>query len=80
MVAFAGWEMPVQYDGPIAEHLAVRATAGAFDVSHMGQIEMSGPGALELLGALSSNDVGGSRSGAPSTRCCCARTAACSTT
>ncbi len=58
MVAFAGWEMPVQYDGPIAEHLAVRATAGIFDVSHMGQIEVSGPGALELMALVSSNDVG----------------------
>jgi aminomethyltransferase len=58
MVAFAGWEMPVQYDGPIAEHLAVRATVGVFDVSHMGQIEVSGPGALDLLALVSSNDVG----------------------
>jgi aminomethyltransferase len=58
MVAFAGWEMPVQYGGPIAEHLAVRATAGIFDVSHMGQIEVSGPGALELMALVSSNDVG----------------------
>ena len=58
MVAFAGWEMPVQYDGPIAEHLAVRATAGVFDVSHMGQIEVSGSGALELIALVSSNDVG----------------------
>jgi aminomethyltransferase len=57
MVAFAGWEMPVQYDGPVAEHLAVRATAGIFDVSHMGQIEVSGPGSLELLALVSSNDV-----------------------
>jgi aminomethyltransferase len=57
MVAFAGWEMPLRYDGVIAEHLAVRSSVGAFDVSHMGQIETSGPGALELLALLCSNDV-----------------------
>jgi aminomethyltransferase len=57
MVPFAGWEMPVRYDGVIAEHLAVRSAVGAFDVSHMGQIETSGPGALELLSHLCTNDV-----------------------
>jgi aminomethyltransferase len=57
MVPYAGWEMPVRYDGVIAEHLAVRATAGIFDVSHMGQIETTGPAALELLEALCTNDV-----------------------
>src|SRR4051794_41941000 len=44
LVPFAGWEMPVQYaDGIRAEHVAVRTTAGVFDVSHMGQIETTGP-------------------------------------
>ena len=58
MGPFAGWEMPLQYaDGVIAEHRATRATAGAFDVSHMGEIETSGPGALALLERLSSNDI-----------------------
>ena len=57
MVAYAGWEMPVRYDGVIAEHLAVRSAVGAFDVSHMGEIETTGPGALELLMLLCSNDV-----------------------
>jgi aminomethyltransferase len=57
MVPFAGWEMPVQYDGVISEHLAVRNAVGIFDVSHMGQIETRGPAALELLQQLSSNDV-----------------------
>jgi aminomethyltransferase len=57
MVAYAGWEMPVRYDGVIAEHLAVRTAVGAFDVSHMGQIETTGPGALELLAHLCSNDI-----------------------
>ena len=58
MAPFAGWEMPIQYDGPIGEHLAVRSTAGVFDVSHMGQIETSGAGALALLERVSTNDVG----------------------
>ncbi len=57
MVAYAGWEMPVRYDSVSAEHLAVRAAAGAFDVSHMGQIETTGPQALALLALLCSNDV-----------------------
>jgi aminomethyltransferase len=58
MVPFAGWEMPVQYEGVIAEHLAVRSACGVFDVSHMGEIETEGPGALDLLQRLLSNDVG----------------------
>jgi aminomethyltransferase len=58
MVDFAGWEMPVEYgDGLVAEHLAVRQSAGIFDVSHMGQIETSGPQATELLQLLLSGDV-----------------------
>ncbi len=57
LVPFAGCEMPVQYDGVIAEHRAVRTDAGVFDVSHMGEIEVEGPTALELLQALLSNDV-----------------------
>jgi len=57
MVDFAGWEMPVQYEGVRAEHMAVRQAAGIFDVSHMGEIETSGPQALELLQRLLSNDV-----------------------
>jgi glycine cleavage system T protein (aminomethyltransferase) len=57
MVPFAGWEMPVQYGGIREEHLAVRRAAGVFDVSHMGQIECSGPQAADLLQRLISNDV-----------------------
>jgi aminomethyltransferase len=57
MCPFAGWEMPLRYDGVIAEHLAVRAAAGAFDVSHMGQIETSGPDAQALLASICSNDI-----------------------
>jgi glycine cleavage system T protein (aminomethyltransferase) len=57
MVPFAGWEMPVQYEGVIPEHLAVRTRAGAFDVSHMGQIHVEGPGAATFLQSMLSNDV-----------------------
>jgi aminomethyltransferase len=57
LVDFAGWEMPVQYAGVIAEHEAVRTAAGIFDVSHMGEIEFKGPGALETANALITNDL-----------------------
>ncbi|MCE9673921.1 glycine cleavage system aminomethyltransferase GcvT [Myxococcus stipitatus] len=57
MVDFAGWDMPVQYTSLIAEHEAVRTAVGLFDVSHMGEIEFSGPGALETVNALISNDL-----------------------
>jgi aminomethyltransferase len=57
LVPFAGWEMPVQYEGVRPEHLAVRESCGVFDVSHMGEIETSGPQAEALLQRLLSNDV-----------------------
>jgi aminomethyltransferase len=57
LVEFAGWELPVQYEGVRQEHMAVRERAGVFDVSHMGEIETAGPRALELLQRLLSNDV-----------------------
>ncbi len=57
MVPFAGWELPVQYEGVIPEHRAVREDCGAFDVSHMGEIEIEGPSARELLQSLLSNDL-----------------------
>ena len=57
LVPFAGWEMPVQYEGIRQEHVAVRTSAGMFDVSHMGEIETTGPQAEELLQRLLSNDV-----------------------
>src|SRR5215213_9677301 len=57
LVPFAGWEMPVQYEGIRAEHQAVRGHAGIFDVSHMGEIETSGPGAEAFLQRVLSNDV-----------------------
>jgi aminomethyltransferase len=57
MVPFAGWEMPVQYEGVIPEHKAVRQDAGVFDVSHMGELEIEGPTARDLLQQTLSNDV-----------------------
>jgi aminomethyltransferase len=57
LVPFAGWEMPVQYEGVIPEHRAVRTDCGVFDVSHMGEIEVEGPRAYELLQSLLSNDL-----------------------
>ena len=57
LVPFAGWEMPVQYEGIRQEHVAVRTAAGMFDVSHMGEIETSGPRAEEFLQQVLSNDV-----------------------
>jgi aminomethyltransferase len=57
LVPFAGWEMPVQYEGVIQEHRAVRTDAGVFDVSHMGEVEVEGPRAAELLQGLLSNDL-----------------------
>ncbi len=56
-VDFAGWEMPVQFEGVIAEHQAVRSECGVFDVSHLGRFQLSGPGATDLLQALLCNDV-----------------------
>ena len=57
LVPFAGWEMPVQYEGVIPEHRAVRTDAGVFDVSHMGQLHVEGPSAHALLQSLLSNDL-----------------------
>jgi aminomethyltransferase len=57
MVPFAGWELPVQYEGVIPEHRAVRADCGVFDVSHMGQLEVEGPRAHEFLQSLLANDL-----------------------
>jgi aminomethyltransferase len=57
MVEFGGWEMPVQYSGIIEEHRAVRTRAGLFDVSHMGEFRIEGPGALDFLQYLVPNNV-----------------------
>ena len=57
LVDFAGWEMPVQYRSILEEHKAVRRAAGLFDVSHMGEVDVQGPGALAFLNGLVTNDV-----------------------
>src|SRR5262245_13129347 len=57
MVNFGGWDMPVEYSGIVAEHVAVRTRAGLFDVSHMGQIEIAGNDALAAVQRISSNDA-----------------------
>ena len=71
LVDFAGWEMPVEYDGIRAEHLRVRSACGVFDVSHMGEIETEGPQAAELLQRLLSNDVSKIQIGGAQYSCLC---------
>ena len=58
LVEFGGWEMPVQYAGIVEEHRAVRTAAGLFDVSHMGEVEIEGPGALASVQRIITNDAG----------------------
>ena len=58
MVSFAGWDMPVEYSGITAEHMAVRTRAGVFDVSHMGEIEIAGKNAAAAVQRLLCNDAG----------------------
>jgi aminomethyltransferase len=58
LIDFGGWEMPVQYTGITDEHLAVRNSAGIFDISHMGEVTVSGAAAAEFLNQLLTNDIG----------------------
>ena len=57
LIEFGGWEMPVQYTGIVDEHQTVRRAAGVFDISHMGEIFVSGPAALDFLNARLTNDL-----------------------
>lgn len=57
-VDFGGWEMPVQYESVLAEHKAVRESVGVFDVTHLGRLSVSGPGATEALRSVFTNDAG----------------------
>ncbi len=57
MVDFGGWDMPVEYSGLIAEHMAVRTGVGLFDVSHMGEIQLRGPEALDAVQSFTMNDA-----------------------
>src|SRR5215471_1449004 len=63
MVEFGGWHMPLEYSGIVPEHTAVRTRAGLFDVSHMGEIEIRGAGALAACQSVTSNDVARLRDG-----------------
>lgn len=57
LIEFGGWEMPVQYTGIIDEHLTVREAAGMFDISHMGEVLVSGPAAVDFLNRVLTNDI-----------------------
>jgi aminomethyltransferase len=71
VVPFAGWEMPVTYEGIREEHSAVRTHVGMFDVSHMGEVEVEGPGALAFLQLVLSNDVAKVEIGGAQYSCLC---------
>ena len=71
IVPFAGWEMPVTYEGIREEHSAVRTHVGMFDVSHMGEVEVEGPGALAFLQRVLSNDVAKIEIGGAQYSCLC---------
>jgi aminomethyltransferase len=71
LVPFAGWEMPIQYKGISVEHQAVRERAGLFDVSHMGELELTGEKALQLVNSLITNDIARAHNGQATYTCCC---------
>ena len=71
IVPFAGWEMPVLYEGILEEHSAVRTHAGIFDVSHMGEVEVEGPGRSHFLQLVLSNDVAAIEIGGAQYSCLC---------
>src|SRR5271169_2671740 len=71
LVPFAGWEMPVQYSGIVDEHQAVRTAVGLFDVSHMGELEMRGQYAGQVVNYLVTNDVGKLADGQALYTCAC---------
>src|SRR5437773_2608756 len=71
IVPFAGFEMPVQYSGIVSEHTAVRTAAGMFDVSHMGELELKGPRALEVVDLIITNDASKLADGQALYTCAC---------
>jgi aminomethyltransferase len=71
LVPFAGFEMPIQYKGIVEEHRAVRERAGLFDVSHMGELELEGAGALEAVNELVTNDLSRVSDGQAMYTCAC---------
>lgn len=68
---FGGWQMPVQYGGTVAEHLAVRTSAGLFDVSHLGKVTVRGAGAAEFVNSALTNDLGRVGPGKAQYTLCC---------
>src|SRR6266496_2321624 len=58
LIEFGGWEMPVQYTSITDEHMAVRKAGGIFDISHMGEVSVSGPEAAAFLNQILTNDIG----------------------
>jgi aminomethyltransferase len=70
-VPFGGWDMPVEYSGIVNEHMAVRERAGLFDVSHMGELQLRGERALELVNSLITNDIARAVDGQATYTCCC---------
>jgi aminomethyltransferase len=76
IVEFGGWELPVQYSSIVEEHRAVRETAGLFDVSHLGRVELRGPRALAALQRLATNDASKLEVGHRLNTPCCSTTAA----
>ena len=71
LVPFAGFELPIQYSGIAAEHQAVRTRAGIFDVSHMGELRVRGPGAVSFIDSLITNDLSRIAIGQAVYTCCC---------
>ena len=63
MVDFVGWKLPVEYEGLVKEHLAVRESVGIFDVSHMGEIDIKGSKALEFVQKITTNNVAALKNG-----------------
>lgn len=72
MAPFAGWEMPLQYSGVVEEHAAVRQRAGLFDVSHLGTLDVTGPGAAGLVNEVLTNDLSRIGPGQAQYTLCCA--------
>jgi aminomethyltransferase len=71
MQAFAGWEMPLQYSGVVEEHAAVRERVGVFDVSHLGTLDVHGPGAASVVNEVLTNDLGRIGPGRAQYTLCC---------
>jgi aminomethyltransferase len=76
LIEFGGWEMPVQYTSIMDEHAAVRNAAGIFDISHMGEVTVSGAGGWEFLNHVLTNDIRKLAPARANTRSCATSAAA----